>query len=224
MGSAAHAILVTKQNRALQRTGSKGFLENYKTNGPNTRKTAGNRIYNPGITTKEAFWGPALKILMGLALSITVTIYSIGSLGKLGTIEDVILMVEGSTHRVSPECLYAYRTWIEIGYENLRNDNYSKAYDYFRAAERQIPYSAHAYIGIMLSYYASCDEPNRQKLLHPNKTYCDEADSYRSKLIDSGVITSHDIDQLIYSLRACNYAALVPANIGTKLKSPKSSS
>ena len=145
MGYSASAINIVKQNRALQRKRRNGLLKNYRKSGLNTRKTAGNRIYNPGITTKEAFWGPALKILMGLALSITVTIYSIGSLGKPGTIEDVILMVEGSTHRVSPECLYAYRTWIEIGYENLRNDNYSKAYDYFRAAERQIPYSCLLY-------------------------------------------------------------------------------
>lgn len=118
----------------------------------------------------------------------------------------------------------AIRTWMDMGYEYLRNDNYSKAYDYFRAAQRRIPHSAQAYKGVMLSYYASCDEPNRQKLLHPNKTYCAEADRYRRKLIESGVITSHDIDQLIYSFRECGYAALVPANISTKLKLPNSSS
>ncbi len=224
MGYSASAINIVKQNRALQRTRRNGLLKNYRKSGLNTRKTAGNRIYNPGITTKEAFWGPALKILMGLALSITVTIYSIGSLGKPETLEDVTLMVKGPYHRVSPEFLYAYINWNDKGYELLREANYSKAYDYFRTAQKRIPHGAQAYIGVMLSYYASCDEPNKGKLLHPNNTYCDMAGRYRKKLIESGVITSHDIDLLIYSFRECDYAALTPANIGTKLKSPKSSS
>ena len=208
MGSAAHAVHVIKENRALQRTGNKAFLQKNRVDQPRKRKSIGNKFYKPNIDVQPPILRPVLAIMAVFIVATILSFYMISSFDKPS----------------QSQLIFDNPTASDLGYEHLRKNEYTIAYDHFRTAEYRNPDNVQAHIGVMLCYYASCDEIQRDQIKYDNAIYCEEAAKYRAQLIQIGVITSDDIDQLIYSLRACNYAALVPANIGTKLKSPKSSS
>jgi len=174
MGSAAHAILVTKQNRALQRTGNKSFLS--KSHKTRTYSTSKIPLYkNSNLRYSEVQVVPLRTKLQlaGYAICfVGMTIYMISSQQKIQITSEINSpeVVEESKVLTEAEIINRlYFKYLKRGDRYFKKGKIVLAYQDYKVALRLIPTGRKANFGMAYSLAELCGK---------YQLYCDEAASY----------------------------------------------
>ena len=178
MGSASHAILVTKQNRALQRTSGKSFLNlsNQKRTDLRQRSYSGKNWRESYEKTHVTPWQTKVLLLLMTVCTVALFMILFNWLNKpqFETFATSTTFIDG-IDRVSEEkqvnTLYTkYQKRAERLYEE---GNYYLAYQDYKVALRLVPTGRKANIGMALSL---------DKLCEYRKIYCDDAALYAAAM------------------------------------------
>ena len=174
MGSAAHAISVIKQNRALQRTENKSFLsKSHKTRSFKTSKAHLNK--NSNFRHSEVRVVP-LRIKLQLAgyaiCFVGMTIFMISSQQKIQITSEINTpeVVEESKVLTEEEIINGlYFKYLKRGDRYFKKRKFVLAYQDYKVALRLIPTGRKANFGMAYSLTQLCGK---------YQLYCNEAESY----------------------------------------------
>lgn len=178
MGSASHAISVIKQNRALQRTGNKSFL-----NLPIQKRTDLRQRSYSAKNWRESYrkshvmpWHTKVLLLLMAVCTVALFMFLNNWLNKpqFETFATPPTFID-SAERVSEieQVNSLYVTYQKRGDRLYEKGNYYLAYQDYKVALRLLPTGRKANFGMALSLDKLCEYRNM---------YCDDAASYAAAM------------------------------------------
>ena len=171
MGSASHAILVTKQNRALQRTSNKTFLNRNRYAPTSNNKNLIKRYHENGSGKKASINKSSAIYLIGLLIGVAFFIFFVRrELSKPIKTSHTLQGVMKTNVLPQKELVKKlYFSHLKRGNRFYENGKFYLAYQDYKVALRLIPTGLNANYGMGNSL---------RKLCESRSIYCEESQAY----------------------------------------------